>query len=170
MWAEDQRVRTELRTKVAQLNNNWGDPQLAPLYRQVDHQDSIHLSQLKTILAQGWPTLREVGKDGAFAAWAIAQHANQIPFQEACLNAMKPLLATQEVNPVHFAELTDRVLVNQKRKQWYGMAIDPQKGGFYPIEDEANVNQRRQAIGLEPLAVYAHLNGFEYPQTAPSTK
>lgn len=165
MWAEDQRVRFLLRSKVNELNNNWGAPELTPYYRQVDGCDSVNFSRLQAIITQqGWPKLSAVGKDGSFAAWAIVQHSNHVPFQQACIQAMKPLLIANEVRPTEYAELVDRALRNQKLKQRYGMAINREagKGGFYPIEDEAHVDERRKAIGLEPLAVYAHLNGFIY--------
>lgn len=166
MWAEDQRVRSLLRSEVARLNNNWGAPQLAPLYRGIEQRDSVNFRRIRAIIAeQGWPALSQVGKDGSFAAWAIVQHSNQVAFQEACVEAMEPLLRRGEVRPVEYAELVDRVRRNLQRRQRFGMAIRREGGlsSFYPIEDEAQVDERRKAIGLEPLAVYARLNGFEIP-------
>lgn len=165
MWAEDQRVRSLLRSKVNGLNNNWGAPELAPFYRQVDVCDSINFCRMQAIITQqGWPKLSAVGKDGSFAAWAIVQHSNNVFFQKASIQAMEPLLATKEVRATEYAELVDRALRNQQLKQRYGMATNREvgKGEFYPIEDEEHVDKRREAIGLEPLAVYAHLNGFIY--------
>ena len=165
MWSEDQRVRSLLRREVARLNNNWGAPELGPLYRGIEQRDSVNLRRIRAIIAeQGWPTLSQVGTDGSFAAWAIVQHSNQVAFQQACVAAMESLLRRGEVRPVEYAELVDRIRRNQQRPQVYGMAIRRESGtsSFYPIEDEARVDERRRAIGLEPLAVYARLNGFEY--------
>ncbi len=36
------------------------------------------------------------------------------------------------------------------------------KNEFFPIEDEANVNKRRAAVGLEPLEEYAKHFGIDY--------
>ncbi len=165
MWAVDQRDRFLLREKVATLNNNWGAPELKPYYQALDKHDSLHYVRIQEIVKQqGWPKISAVGKDGSFAAWAVVQHAKQVLFQKECINAMKLLLANKEVSPVEYAELVDRVQMNQKLKQVYGMAImkDSETPGFYPIEDEEHVDQRRKAIGLEPLAVAAHLSGFKY--------
>ncbi|HEV8283070.1 MAG TPA: DUF6624 domain-containing protein [Chitinophagaceae bacterium] len=165
MWAEDQRVRVILQNKVAELNNNWGDTLLKPYYLKLDECDSINFNRIKQIVTkEGWPKLSAVGKDGSFAAWAIVQHSNNISFQKSCIETMKLLIATKEVRAVEYAELVDRVRRNEKLNQLYGMAIKRENGKeeFYPIEDEEHVDERRKAIGLEPLAVYAHLNGFNY--------
>lgn len=158
MWAEDQRVRFLLREKVTELNDNWGAPQLGPFYKAVEYTDSLHYKRVQFIIDEGgWPKISEVGKDGSFAAWAIVQHSNIIAFQETCVNAMESLIKHVEVNPTDYANLVDRVRFNKKEKQIYGQAA---KG--YPIEDEVNLDNRRKEIGLMPMTVYAHLNGFEY--------
>lgn len=158
MWAEDQRVRFLLRQKVRELDDNWGAPELAPFYKAVEYTDSLQNQRIRAIVgAGGWPGVSAVGKDGSFAAWAIVQHSNIIAFQEVCADAMKSLLELGEVNPVDYANLVDRIRFNKKDKQLYGQA---EKG--YPIEDEMNLDKRRKEIGLVPMSVYAHLNGFEY--------
>lgn len=158
MWAEDQRLRFLLRDKVRQLNENWGAPELAPLYNEIKRTDSSHYGRIQQIIALGgWPKLTDVGKDGSFAAWSLVQHSNVVDFQERCIKAMEPLLKHGEVSPIDYANLVDRVRFNKKQKQLYGQA---QAG--YPIEDEAKLNKRRKKIGLIPIQEYAHLNGFEY--------
>ncbi len=49
------------------------------------------------------------------------------------------------------------------------MAVDPvtRKHSFHPIEDEINVDQRRAAVGLGPLAEYAKRFGFVYEPPKP---
>jgi hypothetical protein len=51
------------------------------------------------------------------------------------------------------------------KKQIYGSQLQTNAQGqleFYPIEDEANMDKRRQSVGLEPLAEYAKHFGLEY--------
>jgi hypothetical protein len=158
MWAEDQRLRFLLREKVRELKENWSAPELGQLYSEIRRTDSIHYERMQQVIAQsGWPKLSEVGNDGSFAAWALAQHSNIVAFQERCIKAMEPLLTLKEVNPIDYAHLVDRVMFNQKQKQVYGQA-EP----GYPIENEVELNDRRKKIGLIPMQEYAHLNGFEY--------
>jgi len=62
----------------------------------------------------------------------------------------------KDADASQLAYLTDRVRVAEKKKQLYGTQLE-QEGGTLrpaPIEDEANVDMRRQAIGLEPLSEY----------------
>jgi hypothetical protein len=66
-----------------------------------------------------------------------------------------------EVSRQDLAYLTDRVLVNDGKKQRYGtqmgMNFEPQ-----PIEDAGNVDQRRAEVGLPPLAEYVKLAREQY--------
>ena len=55
--------------------------------------------------------------------------------------------------------MTDRVRVAQGKPQVYGTQFWRGPGGTgplvaHPIDDEAEVDERRAAVGLEPLAVY----------------
>lgn len=57
-----------------------------------------------------------------------------------------------------FALLEDRVLVGEGKPQVFGTQLfrseTTGKLEFYPIEDESNVDLRRQEVGLEPLSEY----------------
>jgi hypothetical protein len=61
-----------------------------------------------------------------------------------------------EVENMHLASLTDRVLLAEGKKQLYGMMFDTKDGTLVPkpIEDEANVDKRRAELGMQPLAEY----------------
>jgi hypothetical protein len=57
------------------------------------------------------------------------------------------------------------VLANRDSAQIYGtQATGKYDGKFYlnPIQDPANVDLRRQLMGLEPLADYCKRTGFIY--------
>jgi hypothetical protein len=59
----------------------------------------------------------------------------------------------------NLALMEDRSALEHGKKQIYGSQIgrDMKTGKYYidPIEDEANVDKRRTAVGLGPLADYA---------------
>lgn len=113
---------------------------------------------------QGWPTNTLVGTDGANAAWLLVQHADRDPkFQRRCLDLMARLPAG-EVSQSNLAYLTDRVLLAEGKKQRYGTQVTVVDGKWAPrpLEDEANVDKRRAAAGLSPLAEYIKLIEREY--------
>jgi len=112
-----------------------------------------HAVRLAEITAQhGWPGVTLVGKDGANAAWLIVQHADHdVAFQRKCLGLMEAAVKTGDASKTDFAYLTDRVLVNEGRRQIYGTQTKRGPDGRYrpsPVEDEKNLDRRRRSVGL----------------------
>jgi hypothetical protein len=120
--------------------------------------DSENANKLKRIIARiGWPTLSKVGKEASEGAWLIAQHADMdVKFQKECLELMKNESA-EDVSEIDIAYLHDRICVNEGRPQFYGTQFYDNEHGAYgprPIENPESVDERRESIGLEPLAEY----------------
>lgn len=84
--------------------------------------DHTRTQRLKQIIEEyGWPTIDMVGRDGASAAWLIAQHSDlDVAFQERILALMREAVAESEADPTDVAYLEDRVAVNRGRSQTYG--------------------------------------------------
>lgn len=124
----------------------------------------------------GWPGLKAIGRDGQNNLWLVVQHADDtIAFQRAALKAMKQWLGTGELNPEHYAYLYDRVQCNLNHRQYYGTQVNwTQRGqadGFRPMQEAGTADERRKALGMQPLAVYALTYGFTYtPVTAAVAK
>ena len=112
--------------------------------------------RLRTIIAtHGWPTEHLVGVDGAKAAHRIAQHSINHPgFMRECRQLLDEASATGEVPRWQFAYIDDRIRVFEGLPQRYGTQWRGGPKGLepYPIEDEANVDERRATLGLPPLA------------------
>ncbi|MBS0209965.1 MAG: hypothetical protein JSS27_13535 [Planctomycetes bacterium] len=128
--------------------------QLAAVGKQVDRENSRRLVEI--VDQQGWPTITQVGKDGAHAAWLLVQHADAEPkFQRRCLDLMTRLPKDQVV-PENLAYLTDRVFLAEGRKQVYGTQFEVVAGKWQPrpLEEPDHVDQRRAQVGLSPLAEY----------------
>lgn len=117
--------------------------------------DAKTTARMKQVVAKhGWPGASLVGEDGANAAWLLVQHADKDrKFQRECLAKMEPMVKTGEVSARNYAYLYDRVAVADKRPQRWGTQFEGDKP--FPIEDEANVDARRKAIGLPTMAEYA---------------
>jgi hypothetical protein len=116
-----------------------------------------HAARLSAMLDQGgWPPISKVGEDGAEAAWLIAQHAIGEPdFQRRCLRLLQEAAASGDVPPWQPAMLDDRIRMFEGRPQIYGTQLEPDEEGRprpYVIEDPEHVEERRRAVGLEPLA------------------
>lgn len=143
--------------------------------KALDHEgmreaDGENLPWLKAVIAErGWPGASLVGTDGANAAWLLAQHADEDPaFQRQCLDLLTVAVGAGEATGQQLALLTDRVLLAEGRQQVYGTQLTRRGNAWVPrdLGDPEDVDARRAAAGLEPLAEY--LRRFDdYPvQTA----
>lgn len=64
---------------------------------------------------------------------------------------------SKDIAPMHIAFLTDRIYINEKKPQKFGTQFYTNKRGeftYWPIRDIKNVDKRRAAFGVEPLAEY----------------
>jgi len=148
MKEQDLKVRARLATDGLLLEGYHPQPET------IHRRNSARLTEI--IDSFGWPGSSLVGADGAEAAWLIAQHAIGEPtFQRRCLTLLQRAVETAEVPAWQAAYLEDRIRVFEGRKQLYGTQIDvgPEGKPFpFPIEETDRVDERRSAVGLEPLA------------------
>jgi hypothetical protein len=148
----DQALHDEL---VAMLERDQSERTGAP----ISEGDQARTDRLKEIIEQhGWPTIGLVGDDGEDAAWAIAQHSDLDPdFQKQAVELLRDAVAAGQASPGNLAYLEDRVLVAQGKRQVYGTQVRCAPDGpepATPIDDAANVEQRRADAGLDTLADY----------------
>jgi hypothetical protein len=130
-----------------------GDDGYYPLMEAV-HKGNV--ARLATIIEQyGWPGKSLVGKDGAWAAWLIAQHSiGNPPFMRRCLSLLKQAASNKEIIPWQAAMLEDRIRMFEGKPQIYGTQFQQSNTGDlnpYPIENPESVNERRLAVGLNTL-------------------
>jgi hypothetical protein len=122
-------------------------------------QDYERLIQLKWIIGQyGWPTFDMVGRDGATAAWVIAQHGDfDVAFQREAVGHLRAAVQTGQADPTELAYLVDRVAVNEGRPQTYATQIRCRGGEpapATPIVDPERIDATRAAVGLDTLDGY----------------
>ncbi|MER6516698.1 NUDIX hydrolase [Streptomyces sp. NPDC001553] len=133
-------------------------PELHRRRRTVDEANTDWLHA--TIRSHGWPGEALVGRDGASAAWLLAQHADHRPdFQRECLDLLAGAVTAGDADPRHGALLEDRVLLAQGLPQVFGTQLIQGPDGTltpHPLRDPANVESRRAAWGLDPLETYVH--------------
>ncbi|MEE8169278.1 MAG: DUF6624 domain-containing protein, partial [Phycisphaerae bacterium] len=140
---EDQRIRTTPSPNMRE-------------WRRIDADNTAFMKSV--IEKHGWPCKSLVGADGAQAAFLLVQHAAADPdFQKTCLKLLTIAVKHKEASAAHMAYLTDRVLVMDGKPQRYGTQFHTVDGESkpLPIEDEPNVDARRNEVGLPPLEDYA---------------
>jgi len=137
------------------LIDNPDDIQLLMRMAEADAQNTMWLDEV--IQQQGWPTKSLVGEDGAQAAFLIVQHSPAPQFQKKCLDLLERAVKQNEADIINLVYLTDRIRTFEGKPQVYGTQGQTNADGLiipFPIEDEEHVDERRKAIGLEPIAEY----------------
>ena len=159
-WANDslRRVLLAMSDTDQAVRTETNEPD-SVMGRRMMAVDAANDRRLNAILARyGWPTRSLVGRQGAFAAWLIAQHADNdtTGLQRRAL-AMMRAAGPREVSPNNLGYLTDRVRVRAHQPQLYGTQFEPLADGrlvLSPVADEAHVEERRAKAGIEPLGEY----------------
>lgn len=171
---KDQQMRKKL---IEKMNTNPQDPKGqsaevdTELVIEMHNVDQANTAWLKEqIETHGWLGKSLVGTDGAHNAWLLVQHADAQPdFQQRCLDLMNAM-PEGEVAGQDVAYLTDRVLVAAGKPQRYGTQVQLENGRpvVKNVEDEANLDSRRSALGMEPMDEYLQLIEKAY-STQPSS-
>lgn len=162
---QDQKIRDEW---IKQGVNNPNEA-LQKRWQQIDDANATRMREI--IKQYGWPGPELVGKDGTNAAFLLVQHADHA-FQKEVLPLVKAAYQAGKLEGQSYALLLDRVLVRDGKPQIYGTQAEPlekwkdDEATLQPIEDEANVDKRRQEVGLPPLAEYKKvLKEVYFPKT-----
>ena len=104
---------------------------------------------------EGWFTRSRYGPEASTAAFLIVQHSNPDLWRRF-LPVLEPLVATGEIRGLEYAEMFDRLRQSDGEPQYYGTQVGCRYGtnvwSTGEIQDEAHVDERRAALGIEPLA------------------
>ena len=150
MVKEDQQIRGELfgPGKPLLTDNSDGMQKLKAV-------DDKNLATLYKVVADyGVPTRAAVGLDGLKAFWLLIQHAQDTRLQKRVLDAFNT--ADSGVPLDEIALLDDRINSNEGRPQKYGSQFHSEGKDMVmsPVEDEAHLDERREKMGLPPIADY----------------
>lgn len=162
----DQWVRKNQWKKLRRLEKSGIDKESSRYKREIKKLvnelaglDKKNTSGVKKIIdAHGWPGVSLVGKRGELAAWLLVQHAtHDLAFQKKCLKILKKAVAKKDADKKHLAYLTDRILVQEGKKQIYGTQFKGRKDGTsepFPIKNIKKLSLLRKTAGLEPFPKY----------------
>lgn len=162
VYMDDQYGR--LRLEKAEKQYGPGAPEVISLKKNIAHKDSLNLSKVKFILDKyGWPGEEEIGEEGAKTLFLTIQHAD-LPAQKVYLPLIKQAVRQKKLSASYLPLLEDRMSVREGKEQEYGTQIsrDEKTGEYFvcPIRDPENIDQRRAAYGLPPMAEYVKVFGL----------
>jgi len=145
-------------TADQEVRKRWIADQANPALKEETRQiDEKHVARLREIIKEyGWPGKSMVGPKAANDAWLIAQHGGK-EFLHETLPLMKAAVEKGDLPGGSYALSVDRTRIQDGLKQIYGSQFDTKgdKCEPLPLEDPEHVDERRKAVGLEPLADYA---------------
>tara|TARA_X000000950_G_scaffold77706_1_gene97635 strand:+ start:26414 stop:27103 length:690 start_codon:yes stop_codon:yes gene_type:complete len=112
-------------------------------------------NELKSKVQQyGWDGLSQAGSYVMGLAFDIVIESPDEAFRRASLTAFEPLARDEIINPYTFAFFYDDVMVTNGEAQRWGTQGQCMNGRWEiaPVEDQANLDARRQHIGMSSLA------------------
>lgn len=147
-----QRVDAPLRAQWAL--GGFRDKRIGNDLDRLTHAAGAWLRQV--VARHGWPGERLVGKRAAEFAARLVQHMDAPAFQRRCLRLMTRAAEQGDVPRRQVAYLADALRVQAGRPQLYGTKFRKHRGVLVPyaIERPAEVDRRREAMGLPSLASY----------------
>lgn len=95
--------------------------------------------------------LSEVGEAAVSAQFLLLQHSGDRSLQADMARQMQELVNKADFPKEAFATFIDRQLVYDGKPQRFGTQAN-ESLELYPIEDESNVDKRRESMGLPPIA------------------
>lgn len=159
LYTIDQTLRREylnLEKEGYKAEELYRKPGMGDYFEAVDRSN---LQALKKIIRKwGWPSISKFGEEADNHAWIIVQHADyDLHYQKKMLKLLDAEMQQHDTLPRNYAYLYDRVKVGENKPQSYGTqghCVQKATWEPYTIQDPTNVDQRRQAVGLQPLAEY----------------
>lgn len=129
------------------------------LYKLMIYHDSLNTITVTKILDKyGWLGEDKVGNKGNLTLFLVVQHAS-LETQQKYLPMLRMAAKKGRARLSSLALLEDRVALGEGKKQIYGSQLssipnNPNKYYLAPLLDPNNVDKRRAAMGMQPLADY----------------
>jgi hypothetical protein len=137
------------------------------LIEKLDRLTGAGMAWLReVVLEHGWPGWKLVGARAARVACRLVQHASgDLDFRKHCLELVREAANNGDMPRRDIAYLTDVLRLAEGLPQLYGTKFDRAGDRLepYPIDDPEEVDARRAALGMEPLARYALRVRASYP-------
>lgn len=153
MVERDQKARSDCAKDDA-------DEQMRCIVKAAETIDVPNTKRITEIAnTSGFPTAKAVGVDGVKAFMLVLQHSDSIALRLKCKAGIERAFKEKVLTPNEYTNFVDRLLVKQGKPQIYGSNFDS-KGGKLVMSktiDVKNLDKRRKAIGLPPIAEYVKM-------------
>lgn len=107
----------------------------------------------------GMPTLEEVNEMQMAGIWGVLQHAHP-KYQKMYIPLLETAAEKGDIPRSVIALMRDRALLHEGKPQIYGSQIE--NGELYKLFEPEYVNQRRAAMGMEPIEEYLKRFGITF--------
>jgi len=144
------------RRKYLQNGGYFGTPAIFPILAMEERNMKENQKRLFELLDKyGWPTASEVTEYAAAGAALVINHSTY-EIRAKYFPMLEEAFKKGEAQPLRYAKMRDRLLVEEGKEQLYGTQIKFVNGLREPelIKDPQYVDKRRAEIGLGPLAPY----------------
>lgn len=164
MYFKDQAPK--LASDIIAARYGMKSPQIDSINNVILVTDSLNMLRLEEIFNKyGWTGKQLIGTEGADNVFIMILHA-PLSYQKKYFEMIKTAVDKGDIPKSSIAYLTDKILTKEGKKQLYGTQLkyshQTKSYEFKPIEDEKNVNVRRNEFGLGPIEDYAKNFGFDY--------
>lgn len=108
---------------------------------------------------EGWFPISRYGREAAKSAFLIVQHSEPALWHRF-LPVIEGMVMHGEAEGPAYALMYDRLALKEGRPQRYGSQMSCSDGRYAPtepLEDRANLDARRAALGLKPYAEYLRM-------------
>ncbi|MEM6684854.1 MAG: DUF6624 domain-containing protein [Bacteroidota bacterium] len=156
IWKTEQ---TPIRQRDATMKRYGLDSKEYARYHKIVKQNhTINEQKVKKILdTYGWPSRDMIGPNGNWTLCNVIQHSDN-NFRIQYLPLMRKAVKDGKLEARFLVRAEDRIATEKGELQLYGgqMKYYPETKSFnlWPVYDPINIDKRRVAIGLEPIAVF----------------
>ena len=161
---KDQGIRLIILDVRRNSNDSLLNKKINNKMKLIDHESAIIVS--KIIDKYGWLGKDKIGSEANQTLFLGIQHIDDIVVQNKYLPILKEAVKKGNSEPWNLAFLTDRILMNQGKKQIYGtqtiVSKDPKLSYIVPLQNPEKVDELRKEIGLEPLNDYLKDDGLSW--------
>ncbi|WP_298518719.1 DUF6624 domain-containing protein [uncultured Kordia sp.] len=156
IWGMEQ---TPIRQRDAARRKHGIDSEQFQKYQKIYKKNhAINEKKVKEILdTYGWPTQETRGERGNWTLCNVLQHSDNT-VRIHYLPMMKQAVKDGRLEARFLVRAEDRIATEKGELQLYGgqMKYYPETKSFnvWPVYDPANIDKRRAALGLEPIAPF----------------
>lgn len=163
------RYNEDIRLKLKEIQNR--DQGIRLLFLHSDNNsltNAVH-NYMKTVVDKecseeicvmldkyGWLGADEIGSEANQTLFLGVQHVDDLKVQDKYLPMLKEAVNSGKAEGWHLAFLTDRIRMNEGKKQIYGtqkiISKDPAQSFIIPLECPDKVDELRSELGMSTLA------------------